>query len=63
MIPAQNMALATTGPSAAHSSETACGARSHKAPLSRRHGVLNGLDTSNDDPSQNAHPPAHRHGW
>jgi len=47
-----------TGPSAAHSSEITCGARSHSAPLSRRHGVLNGLDSSSDDPNHEASPPA-----
>src|SRR4029077_19531593 len=40
-----------TGPRAAHSSAITCGARSHSAPLSRRHGVLNGLESSSDDPN------------
>src|SRR5882757_9947831 len=47
-----------TGPSAAHSSEIVCGARSHSAPLSRRHGVLNGLACSSDDPNHEVRPPA-----
>src|SRR6202035_1953377 len=47
-----------TGPSAAHSSEITCGAMSHSAPLSRRHGVLNGLDSSSDDPHHEVSPPA-----
>ena len=46
-----------TGPRAADRSETACGPRSHRAPFSRRHGVLNGLDSSRDEPSQTAPPP------
>src|ERR1700730_1151278 len=46
-----------TGPRAAHSSAIRCGAMSHSAPLSRRHGVLNGLDSSRDDPNQDAMPP------
>ena len=47
-----------TGPSATHSSEITCGAMSHSAPLSRRHGVLNGLVSSSDDPNHEARPPA-----
>jgi hypothetical protein len=47
-----------TGPSEAHSSEISCGARSHSAPLSRRHGVLNGLESCQAVPSQTATPPA-----
>src|SRR5205085_1237969 len=47
-----------TGPSAGHSSEIMCGARSHSAPLSRRHGVLNGLVSSSDDPNHEVRPPA-----
>src|SRR5205823_14410530 len=48
-----------TGPRLAHSSETRCGATSHNPPLSRRHGVLNGLPARRAEPSQTAHPPAH----
>ena len=47
-----------TGPRLAHSRDTACGPRSHSAPLSCRHGVLNGLDSCRAVPSQTADPPA-----
>src|SRR5579859_2480817 len=49
---------AVTGPRAAHSSEITCGERSHSAPFSRRHGVLNGLDSSSDDPNHDPAPPS-----
>jgi hypothetical protein len=48
---------AVTGPRAAHNSETACGAMSHSAPLSRRHGVLNGLDSISESPNHPVRPP------
>ena len=48
----------TTGPRLAHSSETACGPRSHRPPLSRRQGVLKGLECCQADPSHTAQPPA-----
>ena len=49
-----------TGPRHAHSSAIACGPRSHRAPLSVRHGVLNGLDSCSDEPSQTKSAPVQR---
>ena len=49
---------AVTGPRLAHSSEITCGARSHRPPLTCRHGVLNGLPGCSAVPSQMACPPA-----
>ena len=48
-----------TGPRLAHRSEVACGAMSHSAPFSFRHGVLNGLDAARDDPIQVTAPAVH----
>src|SRR5260370_20705005 len=49
---------AVTGPRAAHNSEITCGERSHSAPFSPRHGGLNGLDSSSDDPHHQPAPPS-----
>ena len=46
-----------TGPRQAQSMPTRCGPRSHRAPFSCRHGVLNGLSGCSAVPSQIAAPP------
>src|SRR5579875_1658207 len=46
-----------TGPRQAHSIDTTCGPRSHRAPFSRLHGVLHVLSGRSAEPSQTATPP------